>query len=535
MSTTSSSGRTSQLTHKKSPPHRVGAQDREASAAAIDSERTRVRAMLQEIIEGPTATMRPTTDQAGSPSASMTVPIGYIPTPTREYRQHRKLLRATTGVASRPAIRIIPEREAGRVVIPIPIPIPRIIGSRVLMWKQDPSVSEIGIRKAFLPGLMLAGPKDSRISIQGLPLVSPNAMADYIETPGTQEFDAVHTFAVVRQMLTLAQRARGGAVAPWQWNSASNTDAISVFPRAGVTPNAFYSRNLKALKFFFFTKPGSPPGTPQVFTCRSFDIVAHETGHAILDGLKPGWLDPSNQPQTGGLHESFGDLCAIFLTLSQLDQVEAVIAQTKANLHDKTFLADMAEEFGLALGRPNGLRNADNDLKLSEVTNEVHDLSQVFTGGIYDVLADMFAFERKPGLRDDARVLLEVGEYLFGLIVRAIAAAPAANATFADIANQMLTIAHTDGKPVQYRNFIRNRFTVREVVVSPTPLTADHKVGMKLLPAFAEELGVAQDRRGCCGTMQLPEYNQGDRVFEDDLEDLRNLFSDNGRVKPSHR
>ncbi len=30
----------------------------------------------------------------------------------------------------------------------------------------------------------------------------------------------------------------------------------------------------------------------------------------------------------------------------------------------------------------------------------------------------------------------------FGLIVRAIAAAPAANATFADIANQMLTIAH---------------------------------------------------------------------------------------------
>ena len=74
----------------------------------------------------------------------------------------------------------------------------------------------------------------------------------------------------------------------------------------------------------------------------------------------------------------------------------------------------------------------------------------------------MFAFERKPGLRDDARVLLEVGEYLFGLIVRAIAAAPAANATFADIANQMLTIAHTDSKPVQYRNFIRNRFTVRE-------------------------------------------------------------------------
>jgi hypothetical protein len=251
--------------------------------------------------------------------------------------------------------------------------------------------------------------------------------------------------------------------------------------------------------------------------------------------MKPGWLDASNHPQTGGLHESFGDLCAIFLTLSQFDQVEAIIAQTKANLHDKTFLADMAEEFGLALGRPNGLRNADNDLKLSEVTNEVHDLSQVFTGGIYDVLADIFAFERKPAMRDDARVLLEAGEYLFGLILRAVAAAPAANATFADIANQMLTIAHADGKPVQYRNSIRNRFTLREVVVSPIPLTADHKAGVTLAPVFTEEAGMAQDRRGCCGTMQLPEFNGGDALLEDELDELRNSFNGNGKVKQIHR
>ena len=56
----------------------------------------------------------------------------------------------------------------------------------------------------------------------------------------------------------------------------------------------------------------------------------------------------------------------------------------------------MAEEFGLALGRPNGLRNADNDLKLSQVSTEVHAISQVFTGGVFDVLADIFAFTRKP-------------------------------------------------------------------------------------------------------------------------------------------
>src|SRR5206468_1201869 len=135
---------------------------------------------------------------------------------------------------------------------------------------------------------------------------------------------------------------------------------VQVFPHAGVTMNAFYSRSLKALKFFFFNKPGDPPGPPwNIFVCRSLDIVAHETGHAVLDGLKPNWIGAAGPPQTGALHESFGDLTAIFLTLSQMDQVEAVIAQTKANLHDKTFLSDLAEQFGLALGRTNGLRNAD--------------------------------------------------------------------------------------------------------------------------------------------------------------------------------
>src|SRR3989441_12365694 len=91
---------------------------------------------------------------------------------------------------------------------------------------------------------------------------------------------------------------------------------------------------------------------------------------------------------------------AIFLALSQLDQVEAVIAQTKANLHNKTFLADLAEEFGLALGQPMGLRNADNDLKLGQVGNEVHALSQVFTGAMYDIVADIFSFERRHLVRD---------------------------------------------------------------------------------------------------------------------------------------
>ena len=455
----------------------------------------------------------------------LALPVAFVPTPSREYREHRKISRLTL----QPGAPV----KAAPIPPPVPIPLP-FPGARVLIWKQDPSVAEIGVRKAYLPGHVFTGPKDARIAAQGLPPVTPNAMSDLIEAPGTDAFDAVHAFAIVRETLTMYQRAFGGAPLPWEWNSAINTDPLNVFPHAGITMNAFYSRADKALKFFYFNKPGDPAGPPFIYTCRSLDIVAHETGHAVLDGLKPNWLAGAASAQTGALHESFGDLTAIFLALSQLDQVEAVIAQTKANLHDKTFLADLAEQFGSVLGRPNGLRNADNDLKLSQVSNEVHDLSQVFTGGIYDVLADMFLFERRPQLKDDAAVLYEVGGYLRSLVLRAIVAAPGTNASFADVVNQMLHFASIDGKPVQYRNFIRNRFTLREVVVSPTPLDRDHAEGTPLAAFDHESQRLPQDRRGCCGTMQLAEYAGVDRILQNELEELKKVAA-NGRHGGSGR
>ncbi len=434
--------------------------------------------------------------------------VTQVPTPTDEYRRHRKTMKATV--------------QPGKPVL-IPIPIPRPLpGARVLIYKQDPSVGEIGIRKSYLPGHIFAGPKDARIinGTPGISPVSPNLFGDFIQTPGTDAFDAVHAFSVVRQTLTMYQRALTGPV-PWQWNNASNTDPISVFPHGlPDTMNAFYSRNAKALKFGDFVKPSSSPPL-RIFTCRSFDIVSHETGHAVLDGLKPNWILSGNPPQTGGLHESFGDLTAIFLALSQMDQVEAVIAQTKANLHDKTFLSDLAEQFGLALGRTNGLRNADNDLKLSEVGTEVHAISQVFTGAVYDILADIFVLEQKPAVKDDAAILYEAGQYVCSLVLRAIKAAPASGTTFADVANQMLNVANADGKPVQYRNFIRNRFTVREVLVSPTPLDVDHEAGVELAPGHPDASGAVQDRSTCCGTMQHSDYTEAEEVLQAEIEEFR--------------
>jgi hypothetical protein len=206
-----------------------------------------------------------------------------------------------------------------------------------------------------------------------------------------------------------------------------------------------------------------------------------------------------------------------------------VIAQTKARLHDKTFLADIAEQFGLALGGSTGLRNADNDLTLSEAGTEVHAISQVFTGAVYDILADLFAFERNPALLDDAMVLHGVGAYLRGLVLRALVAAPDVAATFPDVVNQMLRLCAEDGKPVEYRDSIRNRFTAREVVAAPAPPTEGDADMLILLPGVQDPPGAVQDRRACCGTMNLAEYYNIEHVLDGEAQALARWCAEHGR------
>lgn len=461
--------------------------------------------------------------EAGVP-ARVQSPLSFIPTPSARYRQHRK------------AAALVLEPGAPRIGLG-PAPAPAFAhGTRVLMWKQDPSVNELGTRKVFLPGLVLDGPRDARImhGAPGIAAVSPNAFGDFVCMPDTPQFDAVHTYAVVRQTLTMYQRALAGdghdTPLPWQWNSSANLAPLAVYPHGlPNVMNAFYSRANGCLKFGHFVPTGQ---AGRVFTCRSFDIVAHETGHAVLDGLKPGWLLADNPPQTGALHEAFGDLSAIFLCLSQLDQCEAIVAQTKARLHDKTFLADIAEECGLALGRPNGLRNADNDITLSQAGSEVHAISQVFTGAVYDILADLFDYERNPGQLDDAAVLHRVGNYLCALVLRALVAAPEHGAVFADVVNAMLRLACADGQPAAYCNAVLNRFMLREVVQAPQPdLPAPAPgAGPMLAPGVQDAPGAVQDRRACCGTMNLAEYHNVQRLLDLELAALARWCAEHGRA-----
>jgi len=225
-----------------------------------------------------------------------------------------------------------------------------------------------------------------------------------------------------------------------------------------------------------------------------------------------------------------------------------VVAQTKERLHDKTFLADIAEQFGLALGGTTGLRNADNDLTLSQAGTQVHAISQVFTGGVYDILADVFALERNPAFEDDAAVLHRVAAWLRGLVLRALVAAPEIAATYADVVNEMLRLAVEDGKPAPYIEAIRHQFTIREVVGAEvpetTPVPAPAPVATasataapctfkRLSAVVCDAPGAQQDRRACCGTMNLAEYYNIERVLDTEAQALARWCAERGRNGPA--
>ncbi len=153
-------------------------------------------------------------------------------------------------------------------------------------------------------------------------------------------------------------------------------------PHAGDGENAYYDRASKSLQFYYFQ---SDSGT--VYTCLSSDIVHHEFGHAVLDGVRP-YFNESSSVQTAAFHEFIGDLTAILLTLRNNELRRRLAVASNGKIEEAKELSSIAEEFGMAVsGRPY-LRTALNKKRMSEMLNETspHNFSQVLTGAMFDIL-----------------------------------------------------------------------------------------------------------------------------------------------------
>jgi hypothetical protein len=121
------------------------------------------------------------------------------------------------------------------------------------------------------------------------------------------DFHACMTFGIVMKTLARFELALGRRL---KWSFPSHQ--LQVAPHAFADANAFYSDQAQGLLFGYFP---SADGKQVVYTCLSHEIVAHETTHALLDGLRERYTDASS-PQQAGFHEGFADIVALLSILS---------------------------------------------------------------------------------------------------------------------------------------------------------------------------------------------------------------------------
>lgn len=136
---------------------------------------------------------------------------------------------------------------------------------------------------------------------------------------------------------------------------------LRVYPHALREANAYYSPDKKALLFGYFpailTNPGENLPGGLVFTSLSHDVIAHETTHALLDGLHRYFTDPSN-PDVRAFHEAFADVVALFQHFMQPGALRHQIARTRGDLASQNLLGQLAYQFGQAIGNHGALRDA---------------------------------------------------------------------------------------------------------------------------------------------------------------------------------
>lgn len=132
----------------------------------------------------------------------------------------------------------------------------------------------------------------------------------------TPDFHAQNVYGLVMSTVARFERALGRRT-PWGFSAHQ----IKVVPHAFAVANAFYSPDAEALSFGYYERDSKT-----VFTCLSHDVVVHETTHALLDGLRRRFTQPSS-PDQAAFHEAFADVVALLSIFSMPEVVAIVVDQ----------------------------------------------------------------------------------------------------------------------------------------------------------------------------------------------------------------
>lgn len=191
---------------------------------------------------------------------------------------------------------------------------------------------------------------------------------------------------------------------------------LRVYPHALREANAYYSPQKKALLFGYFPAVSRIEGTALpggiTFTCLSHDIIAHETTHALLDGMHRRYIEDSN-PDVLAFHEAFADLVALLQHFSHSQVVVHQISRTRGDLRNtESLLGQLAQEFGQATGGYGSLREAigqraedgswepaQPDPTALTRTYEPHDRGAILVAAVFDAFLAIYSRRTSSLLR----------------------------------------------------------------------------------------------------------------------------------------
>jgi hypothetical protein len=273
-------------------------------------------------------------------------------------------------------------------------------------------------------------------------------------------------YALVMQTLHRFEVALGRRVA---WGTGG--PQLYVVPHAFEQANAYYSEDSEALVFGYVRSPHAP-----TFFGLSHDIVVHETTHALLDGLRDGFTNPSS-PDQAALHEGLADIVALLSVFSLpeilIPFVDEIPGRPDGSRRNKP-PAGMLERdavsrerltqtvlFGLAdelrgdapEARVNALRRSvlikpARDLLDQFEFEEPHRRGEVLVAAVLDAFVDAWVERVVAGLSPETlyvsrdRVAEEgatIAEILLTMAIRAIDYTPPEHIEFGDYLSAMLT------------------------------------------------------------------------------------------------
>lgn len=357
-------------------------------------------------------------------------------------------------------------------------------------------------------------------------------------------------------------------------------EKLFVYPHAVRDQNAYYSPERKALLFGYYNATPADSGLylpgGVVYSCLSHDIIAHETTHALLDGMYSRYMEVTH-PDVAGFHEGFSDIVALLQHFTYPEIVKNQIRLVRGELDAENLLSKLAVEFGVSTGEYHSLRDSigttgkngewekktvstndyENNLECHDrgallvaavfdafiaiYKNRTADLVRLATGGTGVVSAGEIHPDLVNRLADEAS---KTASHVLNMCVRALDYCPPIDLTYGDYLRALITadkelVASDDH---HYRIAFINAFRKRGIFPAGVPnLSVDTlcytvledegtKAGFNaqigiFLREFKEKLAYETDRRTIAE--ETSKFIGGDETKKNPGGFYRMLFSNN--------